>query len=188
MSQRTLRCPACRRAIEGTPADLSALPACPSCAAPLVLEILPAYGRHTQRTTAPERITGEGEASCFFHATRKAVVPCDECGRFLCGLCDVPIAGRHLCPTCLETSREKGQLSGLEKSRTRWDIVAWLMNLGLFTGIGIPIVGLLNLVFLVVGLRSKGSRVARHRVWLILASLVSLAANGALGLIFLLED
>ena len=31
----------------------------------------------------------DGEASCYFHAHKRAAVPCDGCGRFLCSLCDL---------------------------------------------------------------------------------------------------
>jgi hypothetical protein len=42
------------------------------------------------------------EATCFYHPSKKAVIPCDACGRFLCALCDVEWHSRHYCMSCLE--------------------------------------------------------------------------------------
>lgn len=66
----------------------------------------------------------DGEAGCFYHSTKKAAQVCDECGRFLCLLCDVDFNGRHLCPNCLETGQKKGRISKLEKRRVRHDKIA----------------------------------------------------------------
>ena len=63
----------------------------------------------------------EGEASCFYHPQKKAVLPCEACGRFVCALCDCLHQGQHLCPTCLETGRSKGKIKSLENKRTRYD-------------------------------------------------------------------
>ena len=32
---------------------------------------------------------------------------CDNCGRFLCSLCDVDIGAGHQCPACLESGKRK---------------------------------------------------------------------------------
>ena len=64
------------------------------------------------------------EASCFYHPQKKAVVPCDSCGRFLCALCDVELHDEHLCPNCLESGRKKGNLKHLDKERILYDNIA----------------------------------------------------------------
>ena len=66
----------------------------------------------------------EGEASCFYHPQKKALLPCDGCGRFLCALCDCDLNGRHFCPTCLEAGRNKGKIKNLQKGRTLYDSIA----------------------------------------------------------------
>ena len=66
----------------------------------------------------------EGEASCFYHPTKKAVLPCESCGRFLCAICDVELNGQHLCPGCLASGKKKGKLKQLENRRTLYDSLA----------------------------------------------------------------
>ena len=66
----------------------------------------------------------EGESSCFYHPQKKAVVPCQGCGRFLCALCDCELQGEHFCPACLEVGRQKGRIKRLENQRTLYDAIA----------------------------------------------------------------
>ena len=72
---------------------------------------------------------GEGEvAACFFHARKRAAVPCDRCGRFLCRLCDLDFGdGRHLCPECLRAGRGAGGMPELVNERPVRDRVALLL-------------------------------------------------------------
>jgi hypothetical protein len=86
--------------------------------------LFPAFFRSTHLGSAGETIVIEGEAGCFFHPEKKAVVPCAECGRFLCALCDLELNGRHLCPGCLESGQRKGKLVELERRRTLYDTAA----------------------------------------------------------------
>ncbi len=67
-------------------------------------------------------------AACFFHPTRKAAVPCDACGRFLCALCDCELDSRHLCPSCLSEGKKKGRLDALRVRHTRFDNMAFLLT------------------------------------------------------------
>ena len=66
----------------------------------------------------------EGEASCFYHPEKKAVLPCDSCGRFLCALCDLELHGQHICPACLKAGKQKGKIKQLENRRTLYDSIA----------------------------------------------------------------
>jgi hypothetical protein len=54
-------------------------------------------------TSAPD-----GDAVCFYHESKSAVVACDECGRFLCSLCELTIGTSRLCSSCLERQRSAG--------------------------------------------------------------------------------
>ena len=99
-----------------------------------MVEVFPALFRPPPITQA-DHVIVEGDASCFYHATKKAVMPCDHCGRFLCDLCNVEMNGQHLCSTCLETGKKKGRLVNLQNKRTLYDsmtlslailpIIAW---------------------------------------------------------------
>jgi hypothetical protein len=102
---------------------------CPFCREFLFIEAFPALVR-TEAKTASAAPVMDGEASCFYHSGKKAAQVCDECGRFLCLLCDVDFNGRHLCPNCLETGQKKGKISKLEARRVRHDKIAlWLVGL-----------------------------------------------------------
>lgn len=71
----------------------------------------------------------EGEAACFYHPQKKAVLPCDACGRFVCSLCDCELNGQHFCPACLESGKTKGKIKSLENRRTLYDSLALSLSL-----------------------------------------------------------
>src|SRR4029453_12242931 len=60
---------------------------CPACGTLLEVEVFPAFHRSLPAVAAAEAVLTDEEASCFFHPEKKAVVPCQACGRFLCLLC-----------------------------------------------------------------------------------------------------
>lgn len=86
---------------------------CPACRESIRVYAFPALFRPPLRK--PRRqAAAEGEASCYFHPGRRATVPCDGCGRFLCSLCDLEFPGRHFCAACLGDARKgrTGSASG----------------------------------------------------------------------------
>jgi len=97
---------------------------CPACAAPLQVAVFPALFRPLRAGRDGELLLIEGESSCFYHPQKKAVVPCQGCGRFLCALCDCELNDQHFCPACLETGRTKGKIKALEKERMLYDSMA----------------------------------------------------------------
>ena len=121
MHSQTLLCPKCQAPLPGALFNTSDLEACQACGAALLVAVFPAFSRGIAQGTAGETIRADMEAGCFFHPQKKAVVPCESCGRFLCALCDVELDGRHLCPACLEAGRKKGQLPHLETHRILYD-------------------------------------------------------------------
>ena len=95
---------------------------CPACLADLTVEVFPALFRAAAVVEAGT--PAEGEASCYEHASKRAVALCSQCGRFLCGLCEVEIGGSVWCPECLGTGGSRPKLAALETSRTLYDSVA----------------------------------------------------------------
>jgi hypothetical protein len=73
---------------------------------------------------APERIEIETEASCFYHPQSRASIPCDECGRFLCRLCDLEVEGRHICPNCFASGAKSKKIQSVETRRSMYDTMA----------------------------------------------------------------
>jgi hypothetical protein len=126
MSTALIHCPKCKAALLNHAFNRDVFAPCASCNSALQIEIFPAMFRPAEAGRAGEGIMLEGEASCFYHPQKKAVLPCEACGRFLCALCDCEHQGQHLCPSCLETGRTKGKIKSLENKRIRYDNMAFL--------------------------------------------------------------
>lgn len=124
MNSSLVQCPKCKTSLLDGVFNLVDFAPCPSCRAPLQIEVYPALFRKAELGRTGELVMTEGEASCFYHPQKKAVLPCEGCGRFVCALCDCVLQGQHLCPSCLETGRTKGKIKSLENSRTRYDLLA----------------------------------------------------------------
>jgi hypothetical protein len=119
-----IQCPKCQAwLLEGVFNQTEANP-CPACGIPLRVEVFPAMFRKSAPGQKSETILVEGESSCFYHPQKKAVVPCDSCGKFLCALCDCELLGQHFCPNCLETGKTKGRIKTLDNERTLYDNIA----------------------------------------------------------------
>jgi hypothetical protein len=72
----------------------------------LSVALFPAFQSPPEEvSTASGKRAEEGEAVCFFHPEKRAESSCEQCGRFICALCDLPLGGRHLCPKCLDASK-----------------------------------------------------------------------------------
>jgi len=97
---------------------------CPSCGVALKIDVFPAFLNTIAPGRPGETLVLDNESGCFYHPRKKAVIPCDMCGRFLCSLCDVELNGQHLCPNCLEAGKTKGKLKSLENHRTLYDAIA----------------------------------------------------------------
>lgn len=123
MPNAILTCTKCSVPVPAELYNLPRLTPCPACAAPLLINVFPAFVRTTTSVMA-ESLLIQGESSCFYHTEKKAVLPCDSCGRFLCALCDVDFNGQHVCPTCLEVGKKKGKIKNLLNHRTRYDSIA----------------------------------------------------------------
>lgn len=119
-----IQCPQCQAWLLEGVFNQPELSPCPACGVPLQVEVFPALFRRINPDQGGEIIMIEGESSCFYHPQKKAVLPCQGCGRFLCGLCDCELNGQHFCPACLETGKTKGKIKSLENQRTLYDGIA----------------------------------------------------------------
>ena len=139
-----IQCPKCRRLlVEEWIYNSSAPLRCPGCGDSLQIEVYPAFFRRTVPSTEETVPLIEGDSTCFYHASKKAVLPCEGCGRFLCTLCDCELNGQHLCPRCLETGQSKGKIKNLDASRKQWDTIALSLAV-------IPVATLIFWVFSIV--------------------------------------
>lgn len=149
----SLRCPACRQ--EFAPPDHEPGPrlvACPSCREALEVEVFPALWRAPRTGSAGDPVTGD-EAACYVHAARRAEAVCDQCGRFVCSLCDVQVGAQHWCAACFEAGRRGGKAAQVQRQRTIMPAVAIrLVALSIFLGPFAPLLTLPAVVMAVHGL------------------------------------
>jgi len=129
MNTLLVQCPKCHSGLVDGIFNQPDLRPCPNCGASLQVEVFPAFFRRISPGREGERIMVEGESSCFYHPQKKATVPCDVCGRFLCALCDCEVKGQHLCPACLESGQRKKSIRGLEDMRVLHRRTALLLAL-----------------------------------------------------------
>ncbi len=97
-------CPKCKAALDGIGDDGEGL--CGACATELEYVVFPAARRARPVARAVRSV--EGDAACFFHAANQAASVCDDCGRYLCAVCEVPgVDDRRLCPPCVSAGRKR---------------------------------------------------------------------------------
>ncbi len=177
---RAVHCNKCHNPLPDDLLNVTGLRACPSCGSWLQVAAFPALAVALVPGKAGERIVIEGEAGCFYHPHKKAVVPCDQCGRFLCALCDCELNGRHFCPACLELGKRKEKIQGLEDERFLYGRQAFVLAvLPLF------ITGLAAIYFALRYWTHPGSLVAPARWETPVALVVGSLQTLAFGVLFL---
>ena len=124
MSPAPLTCPKCKAVLKGIELNQPEFQKCWRCGAGLQVEVFPALIRPMATGRDGDLVVMEGESTCFYHPAKKAVRPCEGCGRFVCALCDCELHGQHFCPACLEVGRSKGKIKSLENQRTLYDSIA----------------------------------------------------------------
>lgn len=123
-----LRCPACGGELLISELQSAETNSCPACEKPLTARLYPALTRK-ETANAGRRILLEEESACFFHESKQAESLCEDCGRYLCALCEIVFEGKTLCPACLETAQEKETMDGLVRERFRHDSLALMLAL-----------------------------------------------------------
>ncbi len=118
-----ITCPRCRAPFPASMLNMPGRVACPSCLTATSIRVFPAFCRPVQAEVVPHPML-EGDSTCFYHAGKPAVIPCEACGRFLCSLCDLEMAGRHICAPCLEREKAGGKQKNLESRFVRYDELA----------------------------------------------------------------
>ena len=148
---------------------------CPSCKESLIIKTFPVLSKPILPGQTGNVILSDDEASCFYHPDKQAVVHCENCGRFLCSLCDVEFNKKHLCPSCLESGSKKGKIKTLQKGRILYDEIALAvavipMIIFYFTIITAPIAIFISVWFW----RKPSSIIPRTKIRFIIAIIVSL--------------
>jgi uncharacterized paraquat-inducible protein A len=117
-------CTKCDASLNTADLNSNTLSSCPACAVRIRADVYPAAFKPPPAGSAGDRLLAEKEASCFYHGSKKAIIACSTCGRFLCALCDVEFNEVHLCPQCFEKGRTQQKIIHLENKRTCYDSIA----------------------------------------------------------------
>ena len=117
-------CTKCRTSLPAALFNRPRLAPCPICRAQIMVTAFPALLSGPALGKSGEILLNENEASCFYHPGKKAVVPCDQCGRFLCALCDVQMGAQHLCPGCIDPGDGRTKFTNLDTRRALYDSLA----------------------------------------------------------------
>ena len=123
MFYTSISCSQCKTVFQPGLYNTQGFVACPRCLTPSQISVFPAFFRSVEAAVPAARLL-DSESSCFYHADKQAVIPCDLCGRFLCALCDMEFAGQHVCPACLEQRKKKGTEKKLEARFVQYDQIA----------------------------------------------------------------
>jgi len=116
-----LNCPACGETLSLE--QYGGQSSCSHCSSALHIMVFPALAAVAEKLQ-PEQTCAEDQASCYYHPGKQAVVPCAHCGRFLCTLCDLELAGQHICSACLSSGKDKQAIATKNKGSMRYDMVA----------------------------------------------------------------
>lgn len=119
-----IACTRCQAPLPPEALSAPGLAACRSCGSRIRADVFPALLHAPAPARPGESIVLESDASCFLHPRKKAEGVCEQCGRFLCALCEIEIAGQRLCPACVEKGEGKGKLEALTSHRVLYDNVA----------------------------------------------------------------
>ena len=174
MSKQLIECASCNFSLQENFLNNKEFMACPSCKVPLIIKTFPALSKPLLPGQAADVILADNEASCFYHPEKQAVIHCENCGRFLCALCDVEFNKKHLCPSCLESGSKKGKIKALQKGRILYDEIALSVAvipilMFYFTIITAPIAIFISIWFW----RKPSSIIPRTKIRFIIAIIIS---------------
>jgi hypothetical protein len=125
----SLGCPKCRKTLPEKTLAEDGDTFCPVCLTDLHILVFPAAFTPTGVAVAAG-VTGDSEATCFFHAMNRAVAVCAGCGRLLCSVCEVDFAGQKLCPACIASGSGRGPVKRPENNRVLYDTIALTLAVG----------------------------------------------------------
>lgn len=160
---------------------------CPSCQTDILTAVFPALYKSAEKGSVGDILLDDLDASCFYHADKKAAITCEHCGRFLCNLCHIELREKHLCPGCIHVYKEKGKLQTLDNFRSLHDEEA--LSWAIFPLLFWPVTCITPLVSIYITFRywnKPSSVIPRSRVryvWAIIFSLLQIA-GWSVGIIY----
>lgn len=169
-------CTGCNTLLSPEKYNTPELVPCPFCNAHIQVNVFPALYTEYNSGDTGEKLVEDNESGCFFHPGKKAEIACSSCGRFLCGLCDMDLNGRHICPLCLEKGKKNRRITNLENERILYDSLAvnlafYPLLLFWFTIITAPLVIFIVIRYWKTPLSITGRTKIRYIISLIFAGL-----------------
>lgn len=175
----TLRCMKCKAPLPPARFNTDTPGPCPACGVTVHAFVFPALYREPEEGKESTPVVLDDEASCFYHAGKKATIACEGCGRFLCALCDIELGDRHICTGCLDLEKKKGKLESISKGRVLYDEAALALAILPLLMWPATILTAPATLFLVVRFwKAPGSVVPRSKIKFVLAALVALVEIG----------
>lgn len=168
-----INCEVCNTPIDERVINNKALVPCLSCSTPIRTDMFPAAFRNDEASAGPQPVVLADDAGCYYHPSKKAVIPCTSCGRFLCALCDIEMDGEHICFACMESMHKKKTVNTLEKSRFLHDSLA--LRLSIFPLVMFWLTCVTAPIALYITLRywkTEGSIAPRRKRWRFVVSLI----------------
>lgn len=118
-----LSCARCKMPLPEWELARSETARCTSCWSVNTVRAFPAMFRDAAAPALPVAAL-DGEASCFDHPGKRAVAACNQCGRFVCELCQVDFGGQAWCPSCVAAGSGAARVANPDSSRVLYDSVA----------------------------------------------------------------
>lgn len=120
-----LACPNCRTIQPPETINTGRMRPCPGCGVAIRSDVYNAFARKNDPVAASQSPTALGQAECFYHPGKTAVVPCADCGRLLCPVCRVEMDDRSICMNCLQAGRDKQKITALQNESLLYDSLAF---------------------------------------------------------------
>ena len=169
-------CPSCGAQLSALGAQGRLRGTCSACKTPILVAAFPRALDAQLRGQPAELRVNEEQSACFFHPKAVATEACGKCGRFLCSVCDIEVAGSHFCSACLERAEVQVSEPFLVQKLERYDLAA--------SSAFSLIVSIPTFMALLIGLSDSGE--AAVAAWFGLAMLVAIfAVPSGLYLIYL---
>lgn len=170
-----LNCSNCKLEPRSIAVNENNLQSCTHCGKQVSVHVYPALLKTLENKVVVDTPVIAEESSCFYHAQKQALVVCDECGRFLCNLCDIEMNGRHVCTACLESPVVAEASVGPKNKFLHYDTIALLLALAsILLWFLSPIFSVISLYYCIRHWSTPLSATPRNRWRFVLAALLSI--------------
>lgn len=97
---------------------------CPSCKKAIQIFIFPELFRPIVKGNSAESAIEGLDSSCFAHSDKKAKTICDECGSYICDLCEMPKEDKSICVKCFNKEVKVEEKSPFDRVYRRYSSIA----------------------------------------------------------------